>query len=168
MVGMRRRRGRRNAAAPWAVVAAAVLLTGCAGAEKRDVGSSQDCPHRDAYCPADGPGVAWPGRPADSPSGRFQLRVLRESSAKAGEDWLFEVVDKATGAVVLDPTPAADGGLGLVVAWDPSQPETVWASRPIASRWRPDRAGSPWVKHIAGPGDVLPPVVAATIASDPG
>ena len=165
----RRLRTSRLAAASAAIVVA-VLMTGCGPGPRGDVGTigTGNCPHRNAYCPVDGPGVARPGRPADSPSGRFQLRVLPASPVTAGENWRFEVVDKATKAVVLNPKPGMDGGLGVVVAWDQHAPETVWASRPEVSRWQPGGTGRPWVKGIPAPGEALPPVVAQTKASDPG
>src|SRR5438034_9533256 len=96
--------GRRLAAVVTG--AAMTLLAGCGAAPARldgDAGTTKNCPHRNAYCPADGPGVSWPRRPSLSPSGRFRLEVLRAAPVTAGEDWRFQIVDVHTGAVVLAP-----------------------------------------------------------------
>jgi hypothetical protein len=103
-----------------------------------------------------------------SPSGRFTLEVLRASPRTAGEDWRFRVVDVRTGAVVLEPgRPGMDGGLGLVVAWGPGSPDTVWATRPNVRRWRPapERAGR-WDAAPPAEGEPVPPVVDAARRGD--
>ncbi len=156
-------------AAACAVVVMCVVLSGCAGAgttrQSRHVGNADRCPHRNAYCPVAGPGVAWPGRPADSPSGRFELRVLPTGSdEQANGDWRFVVIDKATGAAVLGPSPGLDGGFGLIVMWDQREPETVWASRPVVTRWRPNPRE--WIGGPPTPREPPPAEVTRTVASD--
>ncbi len=145
-----------------------LLIAGCTPAAPgaADVGSPEDCPTRNAYCPASGPGVAWPGRPAVSPSGRFRLEVLAAEPVTAGEDWRFRVVDTQTDSVVLAPPPPAfDGGLGLVFTWDPDAPETVWAGRRSnLTRWSPDDKGQ-WHGERPGPAETLPAAVDATFDS---
>src|SRR5262249_1115150 len=153
---------------------AMTLLTGCGAAPDQfdaDVGTAKNCPHRNAYCPATGPGVSLPGRPSLSPSGRFRLEVLGADPVTADEDWRFHIVDAHTGAVVLAPArPAFDGGLGLVFAWGEDTPDTAWAGRRVnLSRWRPGPDGTgQWTNERPGPDEKLPALVIATFASDTG
>jgi hypothetical protein len=150
------------------VASLAMLLTGCArtdtGARTGNVGTADSCPNRDAYCPAEGDGVGAPGRPAISPSGNFRLEVLPADPATGSEDWRFRVV--RTGSVVLEPErPAMDGGLGLVVAWATTEPDTVWATRPQLRRWRPGPDGR-WDGAPPAPDEAVPDVVRDTQESD--
>ena len=149
-----------------AALSLSVLVAGCGTSGGRDTGTPTNCPHRNAYCPFDAAGVAWPGRPSDSPSGRFQVRVLPASPATPGADWRFEVVNKASGAVVLSPQPGLDGGLGTIVAWDQNRPDTLWTAVIGVTKWRFDPASSHWIAEPPGRDEALPPVVAKTLAGD--
>jgi hypothetical protein len=151
-------------------ISATILLAGSTGAGDSefdgDVGTTKRCPHRTAYCPAEGAGVSWPGRPSVSPSGRFRLDVLKADPATLG-DWQYQVVDLATGAVVLPPPrPAMIGGLGVLAAWDQNTPDTVWITTPQVTRWRPDPHGTGrWLSEQPAPGEKVPEVVEASFTS---
>jgi hypothetical protein len=104
-----------------AVACLALVLSACA--QRGAVGNAERCPDRNAYCPADGPGVAAPERPAASPSGAYRLEV------SPGDEWHFRVLDAASGEVAFEP-PAGedlDGGIGTAVLWEAAAPATVWA-----------------------------------------
>ena len=171
--------GRRRWARSWfllvVAVSAAVVLAGgvvvavAAGKATRsgargDVGNTTRCPNRIAYCPAEGAGVSWPGRPALSPSGKFRLEVTK-AGAGSGGNWQYQIVEVATGEVVLPPPrPAMIGGLGVLAAWDRGTPDTVWVTKPQLTRWRLDSNGSgQWLGEAPSPGEQLPPVVTASL-----
>lgn len=111
--------------------------------------------------------MSWPGRPSLSPSGEFRLEVVKADRATAGGDWQYQVVEINTGAVVLPPSrPAMQGGLGVLAAWDQSTPDTVWVTKPEVTRWRLDPNGTGrWLSEHPSPGEELPAVVAASLAS---
>jgi hypothetical protein len=150
--------------------AALVVMAGAAAAlivtrPRGDVGTAASCPGRDAYCPADAPGVAFPARPALSPSGRYRLEVRRADPVTAAEDWRWQVVDVHSGATVLAPDRAMDGGLGAAVAWAPTAPDTVWTTRPELRRWRPGPDGH-WTAAPPATGETPPKSIVDTQASD--
>ncbi|WP_406044553.1 hypothetical protein OG799_08770 [Micromonospora sp. NBC_00898] len=167
--------GRGGESARWralAVVAASapVLQAGCTGTGDvqfdGDVGNTKSCPNRIAYCPAGGAGVSWPGRPSLSPSGKFRLEVFKAEPAIPG-DWQYQLVEVATGAVVLPPPrPAMTGGLGVLAAWDQNTPDTVWVTEPQVTRWRADPQDTGrWLSERPSPGEKRPAVVDASVAS---
>ncbi|MBQ0893529.1 hypothetical protein KBX37_10555 [Micromonospora sp. U56] len=84
----------------------------------------------------------------------------------ADADWQYQVVEVATGAVVLPPPrPGMIGGIGVLAAWDQNTPDTVWATAPKLTRWRVDPKGSGrWLSEHPSPGEELPAVVAASRA----
>jgi hypothetical protein len=153
-------------AAALVAVAAGTATTVALLRPDSDVGTAAACPGRDAYCPADGTGVAFPDRPALSPSGRYRLEVRRADPVTAAEDWQWRVLDVHSGAVVLTPPrPAMDGGLGGVVAWAPTAPDTVWTTRPALTRWRPAPDGH-WSAATPATGEPTPKSIVDTQASD--
>ncbi|MDH6466404.1 hypothetical protein M2302_006612 [Micromonospora sp. A200] len=148
-----------------------MVLAGCTGVGDSefdgDVGTTKRCPHRTAYCPAEGAGVSWPGRPSLSPSGKFRLEVFKADPDNADADWQYQVVDMATGDVVLPPPrPGMIGGLGVLAAWDQNPPDTVWVTEPQVTRWRTDPQGTGrWLSEPPVSGEKLPAVVEASLAS---
>jgi hypothetical protein len=163
-------KGRRWLVWLTGVVGITALAAGCSGTETGgctgEVGNTTCCPNRNAYCPADGDGVSRPEQPATSPSGRFRLEVLRADPVTDGEDWRFRVVDAQTGAIVLAPDrPALDGGLGVVVAWATTEPDTVWTTRPSLQVWRLGADGR-WNGGPPAPNEAVPAVVQDTQTSD--
>jgi hypothetical protein len=150
------------------LLAGCTAVTGTAGSPfDGDAGNTKSCPHRTAYCPAEGAGVSWPGRPSLSPSGKFRLEVSKAAPDTAGGDWQYQVVEVATGAVVLPPPrPAMIGGVGVLAAWDQNTPDTVWVTEPKLTRWRVDPEGTGrWLSEHPSSGEELPTVVAASLAS---
>lgn len=93
--------------------------------------------------------------------------MFKAEPATASGDWQYQVVEVATGAVVLPPPrPAMIGGLGVLAAWDHHPTDTVWATEPEVTRWRVDpKATGRWLSEHPSPGEDLPAVVAASLAS---
>ena len=155
-------------------MAAITLCVGCSGHGDKerpaapgpdDVGDATLCPDRNAYCPVKGGGVSWPGRPAVSPSGRYRLEVMRADPVTDSEDWQFRVVDVTTGKVVLEPDhPKIDGGVGSVVAWAATRPDTVWTATGGPHRWRVGTDGQ-WEAGQPAADESIPEVVSDSMAA---